>query len=281
MFRHLQNLFLNRTQQLVMNNSTTQEDENVPKTKQEEKKENKKIQLKRMKKWSEEHCKLVPYPNLINPLKEIIKKGYRIIRYKNISNFEYDGYNIGKPELSIFPPPNFGFTQKILELEEKNGNTLLDVVLRTSFLLGVEQGRRAEKSVAKPYEDLTLTLEEYRRSNLDLQSEIDEKNAIIEELKKTSSISNEDIKNIGMLGANEKRLNRIKYFVNELKKDKSKNINKLPEPLQKADFKDLMALAKHLDTDSVSIEDWKKYLEENGWSIEEWQFKCQKKDKSI
>src|ERR1700733_3665623 len=133
----------------------------------------------KMKKWSDNPTAMVPYRSLIAPLKAVLDKGYRLLRKPEVKSFEYDGFNIGKNELAIFPSPKNQLSEKSLEKSTKANVNLIDIVLNIAFLLGMEQGRRAERREQVSTETLINTIETYRERNADLRLCIDELNATL------------------------------------------------------------------------------------------------------
>src|SRR5271165_2751281 len=128
---------------------------------------------KKMKKWSDDPSALVQYAKLITPLKDIINKGYKLIR-NDIKSFDYEGYNIGKSDLQVFPSPKNQLQEKNLAKQNNRNVKLIDIILHITFLLGVEQGRRSERQEQKSTEVLINTIVQYKETNKNLRYQIDE-----------------------------------------------------------------------------------------------------------
>jgi len=87
----------------------------------------------------------IHYESLIHPVKKVFFEGYKLER-KAIKQFTYTGYNIGNSEHLYYPTPSERFSSKWLENEEKHNRTLLDNIFVTIFQLGMEYGRRSDRS---------------------------------------------------------------------------------------------------------------------------------------
>lgn len=256
--------------------TVTEVEESEDKDKKKEKEEKK----KKMKRWPDESSELLPYKDIANPLKEIIRQGYRLWRRDDIKGFEYEGYNIGKCELQTQPPPCVRLSEQYLTHEKKLGHTLMDVVLNVMFLLGVEQGRRAEKRDAHPIEALLTTLEIYREKNKDQRIRIDELETVLELKEKFPNISEEDFKKKMKDGLEERRAKRIEELKNELQLDASRSSFQFKTP-ERSRFKELEALARTFTKQTCNLEQWKHILKEHGWTYKEWSDRCKKKHITI
>jgi len=243
----------------------------------EEKKEDKK---KKMKRWPENVSELLPYKDIVNPLKEIVRQGYRLWRKDEVKTFEYEGYNIGKQELQSQPPPNVRLSEKFLEHEKKSGHTLMDVVLNVMFLMGVEQGRRAERRDMKPVEILLQTLEIYREKNKNQRIRIDELEVVFDLKENFPNLSPEKFQQKLKEGLNVRRAKRIEELKAELMLDASRSAFQFKSP-SRSKFKELETLAKSLTKETCTEEQWKHILKERGWTYKEWQDRCKKKDINI
>ena len=249
-----------------IHNATINIVDNISKP-EEPKQEGKKV---KMKKWPDDGS-VVHYRNLIDPLKSILNSGYNFIRKKQANGFDYDGYNIGKEEQKIFANPKTRLKEDYLAKEAKVGRNLIDVVLNIVFLLGIEQGRRTERVNIKNIEELTDTLEMYRRTNKDLRIKVDTLEGTILLKDLPDEIFESSLKDY----VASKRLERIKKAKNDLLQDRNRtNFN--PYLKSKAAFKDIAF--KYLTLDEVfSKTSWEEYLLDKGWSYEEFVENCEKK----
>lgn len=230
----------------------------------------------KMKRWPDNPTELVPYKDLAGPLKEALNKGYRLFRREEVKSVDYDGFNIGKHELINTPSSRERLSEKLLEQDKKSGTNLIDVVLNLMFLLGVEQGRRAERRDTKPIETLMETLEIYREKNKDLRMRTDELEVILDIKEKFPDISPDVFNEKVKLGVASRRTKRIQELKSELQLDVSKSSFKF-KPAPKAKFKELELIVKNLTKDICSPEQWKQILVQRGWTYKEWKEKCKKK----
>lgn len=229
----------------------------------------------KMKRWPDNRSTLLPYCDLIAPIKEVLYKGYSLNR-KDAKSFDYTGYNIGKSELHDNPSPRFRLSEKFLAFENKLGHKLIDVLFNIVFLLGVEQGRRAEHRDMLPMETMLNTLETYREKNKDQRIRIDELEITLELKDKYPNISKEEFDRRLKHHMRERRLKRIDTMKAELKLDNTRSLFNLKSP-QRAKFKDLENLAKTLTKKHCTQEQWEDILAEKGWTTKEWKAKCKKK----
>lgn len=226
-----------------------------------------------MKSWPKNKTELISYVNLIKPLKEVLNKGYRLFRKDDVKSFLYDGFNIGEFELQNQPSPQERFKETFIAEQKKLGFHLIDIVLNIAFLLGVEQGRRAEHRELKSQEELINTLAKYREINKDLRAKIDELEVILE--IKNKSLSEEDAKLFLTENLSARRKRRIEDLKSDLKIDPSKSSFNFVR--NKAKFKSLEILAESLSIKTCSKEQWYSILDEYGWTVKEWKDKCKKK----
>jgi hypothetical protein len=229
----------------------------------------------KMRKWPDDPSRLISYSNLIDPLKEVLIKGYRLFRKDDVKSFDYTGFNIGKQEQTIYPSPKNRLKEKSLQEAKKSGKTLMDVILNITFLLGIEQGRRAERREHKSIEELCETLEVYRNSNKDLRIKIDELEVYIESKKIYPNASDEDLNYIIEDGIKARRAIRMEEYQKELLLDCNKNTFKFKTP-HRINFKELCDLAQSIN--NCSKEQWEELLAQRGWTLEEWQARCKKKN---
>ena len=88
-----------------------------------------------MKKWLKD--KMVGMEDLLEPLKKIMSKHMKVTDPPG--DIKYTGYD---PAIFNFHSPDFVFTKENREYEAERGRNLFDIVLRTAFHLGYEQGKR-------------------------------------------------------------------------------------------------------------------------------------------
>jgi hypothetical protein len=229
---------------------------------------------KKPKPWPDNPLEIVAYEKLVSPLKAIIRDGYRLIRKEEAKSFEYNGYQIGKQEQKFCPPLNHRFTEKLIAYEDTKGTKLIDIVLNTLFLLGIEQGRRLERKARMPMDVLLKTLDNYREVNKNLRLKIDELEAVSELKQSKPDISDEELKLALVTVLNEKRAARIEKAKEELSLDPIKNKFTFKSP-KKSSFKTLRKIEKSLP--SCNKEQWKEILEERGWDFKEWEEQCKRK----
>lgn len=229
---------------------------------------------KKLKQWPDNPLETVGYENLVSPLKAIIRDGYRLIRKEEAKSFEYDGYQIGKPEQKFCPPLNHRFSEKLLAYEDTKNRKLIDIVLNTMFLLGIEQGRRLERKVRLPMDVLLKTLDNYREMNKNLRLKVDELEVISELKQSMPGVSDEELKPAITKALNERRAARIEKAKEDLSLDPNKNKFTFKQS-KKASFKALRKIQKSLS--SCNDEQWKEILEERGWNFDEWEEQCKRK----
>jgi hypothetical protein len=232
--------------------------------------------ISKMKKWPDDPAQLLSYNDIAIPIKDILRTGYRLFRRDEVKSFNYEGYNIGKQEFISIASPRLRLTEKFLEHEKKNGHNLIDVVLNIMFLMGVEQGRRAEKKNIKPTENLIKTLEVYRERNKDQRIRIDELEVMLEVKEKFPNITEEEFNIKVKDGTSARRMKRIEELKAELKLDATRSSFEFKTPVR-AKFKELESLSKILTKDDCTEEQWKTILVERGWTYKQWKDKCKKK----
>lgn len=233
---------------------------------------------KKMKKWSDDPSALVQYKRLIDPLKDIINKGYKLIR-NDIKSFDYEGYNLGKQDLLTFPSPKNQFAEKHIEKFNKKNIKLIDIVLNITFLLGVEQGRRSERQEQKSTEALINTIEQYRETNKNLRYQIDELKATAKVKALYPTLHDRDLLPFIQKEIAANRDNRLQELKKDLKADPTRSSLTMKIP-QRAKFNDLCDLARTFDKKTYD-EHWLSVLKEYGWTLDEWNNKCKKKKNKV
>jgi hypothetical protein len=233
------------------------------------------VKKSKMKKWPSNPLAIVPYGNLIAPIKAILDNGYRLIRKVNATSFDYTGYNIGPNELLFYPNPKQRLTEQALTKSGKKGETLFDTMLNIVFLLGIEQGRRANRIKSKQTKDIVSVLAESRNTNNKLRRKIDALKEEVAILKSNPFISQDELLAKVKEGVKRNRLARIEFLKKEMAKDPS-NVFSLPAP-EKAKFSDLVLLANSFEKGKCSKEQWSSILTDHGWDYNAWRKKCKKK----
>jgi hypothetical protein len=247
-----------------------------PDTKPEKNDTKPEVKKSRMKRWPENASELLSYNEIISPIKDILNKGYNLLRKNHITSFDYEGYNIGKHELQNHPSPKARLSEEALAIEKKFGHNLIDVVLNITFLLGVEQGRRAERRDGQPVEEALAALETYRKRNKDQRIRIDELEVILELKETHPNITDTEFRDIFRDRMILRRAKRIEEIKSDLKLDPTRNIFQFRTPAR-SKFKDLEKIASTLTKETCSEEQWKELLKERGWDYDEWVRRCKKK----
>src|SRR5271166_3646580 len=117
-----------------------------------------------LKEWPDNPHSLVDYEDLVKPIKAIIDQGYKLTRNLTKS-FTYEGYEIGAKELEKCPSAKYRFDERLLSVEKKKSDrNLIDVALNMIYLLGVENGRRAERKTERSADAVIETLSSYREA---------------------------------------------------------------------------------------------------------------------
>jgi hypothetical protein len=233
-----------------------------------------KVEVKdiKLKQWPEDP-KLVPYEDLVKPIKAIINKGYRLIR-NDEKSFDYEGFEIGDNELGHFPSPKYRFTDKLLAYEKKvGGRNLIDVALNVLYLLGIENGRRAERQNQKPSYDVSQTLARYREANKDLRYRVDELEIRLELKEANPAASEEELKPLIEKKLLERRPARIQKCKEDLSLDPEKSSFEFSQK-KRTPFKSLYEIASRIECDQA---EWIRILRGHGWHYKEWLSACEKK----
>lgn len=231
---------------------------------------------KKDKKWPDSSI-LTAFSEIIEPLKSILEEGYTLKR-KAQKTFEYFGYNYGKIESKFFPSAKDRLTESGLKNEKtKHNRNLIDVILHITYLLGIEQGRRAERKAARPINDIISAMEVHRRNNLLLRGKVDQLEIAADALKNNPTIPKEELDVIVKQGSASRRTERINAFRKELGIDPSKSSFTYTEKY-KASFKELVNIANACSKESCSLKNWVYFLHINGWAFSEWDAKCKKKN---
>lgn len=213
-------------------------------------KEEKKYSPK-MKKWDEDEISLVPFEQLISPLKSIINNGYNLFR-KTPKSFDYEGYDIGNEDHFNIPPPNARLTEQGLDFENKRfGRNLIDVILHIAFLLGLEQGRRSKNLQKYQFNYLIEQLEFYKKENQDLRIKNDELEILLTNTDCPADLSK---------SFKDKKINRIKLL-----KSRTDKFYHIKNPTR-TKFKELIKIMRSVDQKTTSPKQFKDILNANGWT---------------
>ena len=231
----------------------------------------------KQKSWPSNPNELLPYSELVSPLKDILQKGYRLFRKDEIKGFEYTGFNIGKQELQTHPSPCVRLSEEGVKFEKTKNYYLIDIVLNVLFLLGVEQGRRAERRDMKPIEEFLGTLETYRKRNKDQRIRIDELELMLELKTQYGNMTDDEFNAALKTGLEERRAIRIEELKEELKLDASRSTFQFKTP-PRAKFKELTKLAYTLSKDTCSSQQWEEILSERGWTSNDFKKRCKQKN---
>jgi hypothetical protein len=242
----------------------------------DEKLEEKVEDKNKVKQWSDEPDELALYNDVFAPFKNILEKGYRLIRNANEWKFDYNGYELGKQEKKIFPPAKEHFTEKFLKREkEKYDRSLFDVVMRLLFLMGVEQGRRMAYQEQTPIRNLQKTLADYRERNKSTRYQLAKANAIIKIKEENPNLTTKEVNELIAVELEKTRKDRIEEIKTEMKMDPSLTCFK-SKAKKKAKLTELLALANSLDKEIFKQPDWLSLLEEANCSPSEWKAFCKK-----
>jgi len=98
-----------------------------------------------MKQWPKDPKKIIDESDLIKPLKEALLFGYQLRRKNREIDVPYSGYDLGKTEKVGCLSRNESLKVKQLKKRDKKLG-LLDEILETAIMLGMEQGRRRLRS---------------------------------------------------------------------------------------------------------------------------------------
>lgn len=225
--------------------------------------------------WSDDPSELISYDDIWTPFKAILEKGYKLVRNQEWK-FDYSGYDIGKMEKSLFPGMKRQFSEKFLKSEkEKNGRSLLDVVMRATFLMGIEQGRRMAYQEQHPVKELHKTLENYRERNKVARYQLARAEALLKVRDENPMASSEEIAMLSKVELEKTRQARMDEIKAEIQMDPSISCFK-QRVKKKTKLSDLLLLANTLDPEIVSWDDWLMLLNEAGCSILDWKIYAKK-----
>lgn len=239
--------------------------------KQETKPKKEKTSSKKMRKWPTNLNTTVPYNALISPIKKILEEGYRLVRKKEKTSFEYEGFNLGRQERKLFPPPNYRLSKKLLELAEKDNHSLFDVMLHIVFCLGIEQGRRVSRPEYQALNKAISALEKYRRDNRKLRFQIDKLDAWMKLKQDLPDLSDKEFEMYLREEMFDRRKARLELAKKEIGEDPLKAL-RVKEP-NRLVFSELLEVAKAINDDCTKAQ-WKAILKDLGWNMSDWNNKC-------
>lgn len=252
--------------------SNSQEKENVDLPSKSKKSDKNKINQ-----WPDDPSTLVDYDDIYKPLKDILEEGYKLTRKLGVNKFDYSGYDIGKIEKRLFPAIKDQLSEKFLAKEkEQNNKTLMDVVMRLMFLMGIEQGRRMSVQEYAPLKSMEKALSSYRDRNKKLRYNLDQCKAIIEILKLHPNIEKDELNKLISIEMEKTRKLRLEEIKNEIKIDPNINCFRTSKLKKKIKMSELLYLAHTLDQEIVKMSDWINILSEAGCSLSEWKNFCKK-----
>lgn len=229
----------------------------------------------KIRQWPEDLSELIQYDVIFTPLKSILEKGYTLSR-KQEWKFDYNGYDIGKQEKKMFPAIKEQITEKYLKKEkEKNGRSLMDVVMRVMFLMGIEQGRRTAYVEQEPVRSLEKTLANYRARNKNVRYQLAVANATLKVREENPLLPKEELQKLINIELEKTRQVRIDEIKQEIAMDPTLTCFKL-KTKKKTKLTDLLSLANTLDPEIFKMPDWISLLEEANCSPTEWKIFCKK-----
>lgn len=95
-----------------------------------------------MKEWSKNLNQSEDFETLIKPVILLYKK---VMKSPN-KHHKYNGFNIGSREKACCPNANEYGSPELIKYNHERGRDIHDMFLQLAFQLGVEQGRRLERS---------------------------------------------------------------------------------------------------------------------------------------
>lgn len=237
--------------------------------------ESKPVAKPEMLQWPDNPRQLVSYDDIVKPIRAILNKGYRLTRKADVQEFDYDGLEIGAFELQHHTSNRFRFTKAHLEHEDKHGqNKLIDVLIHVAVLLGIEQGRRAERQRQVPMEQLNETLVRYREANRDLRYQLDVAQARLEIRNTKPFASERQIQQLIAQKVRSGRDRRVSLVRQDLAHDPVRTAYQ-PSHNSRSSFFAMVAMAKHL---KCTHEDWASILKKHGWDVREFWATAHKKN---
>lgn len=243
-------------------------------TSSEEKQTEKKSEENKFISWPEDPSEFVQYDSIYTPFKAILEKGYKLTRV-NEWTFNYKGYDFGKSEKKILPSLKEQLTEKFLRKEKEKKVSLMDVVMRAMFLMGIEQGRRMAYIDQETIRNLEKTLAGYRERNKNTRYQLARALAINTIKDNNPNLSKPELDKLIQVELEKTRHARLEEIRKEIQMDPTLNCFKM-KVKKKAKLTDLLGLANTLDPEVVKQNDWNMILKESGCSQTEWKIFCKK-----
>lgn len=98
------------------------------------------------KTWPSDPKKTANFSEILDPLVNAVKATHKIERIEGIG-YDWDGLPNGDRESPISVDPNERLTAKYLDWQANyNDNSALEIILTLAIQLGIEQGRRLDRS---------------------------------------------------------------------------------------------------------------------------------------
>ena len=136
-----------------------------------------------MKPWPKKN-KIPSQSELIFPLKNLLLSFYSVKRRKVPNkDYKYNGYNFGPQELKNLPELTKFFSDDSVAYYKAIGFSVLDMILCSVYLMGVESGRREVKGEKTP-----MTMEVMMKLVEKKVNQIDELKKLLSESKSNDGI---------------------------------------------------------------------------------------------
>lgn len=230
----------------------------------------------KIKQWPDDPSEMVSFDDIMAPLKTILEQGYNLIRKTGEWSFNYSGYELGKIEKQNFPNMKEQLSEKCLKNEkEKHSRSLMDVVMRSVFLMGVEQGRRMCYQEQVPVKSLQKTLNNYRERNKATRYQLSKALANIRIRDENPTLNLAELAPLIKTELERTRLSRMDEIKKEMHLDPSISCFKI-KAKKKVKLTDLLYLANTLDPEICKPKDWMEILNEANCSFKDWQNFCRK-----
>jgi hypothetical protein len=230
----------------------------------------------KIKQWPEDPAAQIAYDDVYAPLKDILEKGYNLVRKTGVWSFDYNGYDLGKIDKQFNPNIKEQISEKYLKKQkEKHGISLMDIVMRIVFMLGIEQGRRVAYQEQCQVKSLQKTLANYRERNKSIQYRLAIAEAINKIRDENPTLSPDKAALLVKDALEKTRHIRIEEIKKELRMDPSLNCFK-HRVKRKIKLSDLLGLANTLDPEIFHQKDWISILQEANCSESEWKTFCRK-----
>ncbi len=111
------------------------------------------------KAWPDE--KSVEFDDLCEPVCKALRFAYKLQRQNEGSSIPWTGLDLGQRELVCSPSPDDKLSASSLQFDDEDqGRDALEVIVAIAVQLGIEQGRRMERSEYRPNRELAVLLAE-------------------------------------------------------------------------------------------------------------------------